>query len=423
MSVDRKTAPTTYPFGTLVMPAETVEQLPNGITFHRYIGGDQPVVNISLHFTGGTVEMGEATAKLTTGMLTEGTASRSAEDLAEVLDYYGARIATRTLAHRSVIELSLLSSTAGDMLEVLADMLVHPSFPAERLELNKLRAKNVVRSADCSPANVADKAIRPLLYGPTNAMAHSMTEEDIDSVSREDIVAAHQRLMCPSAIHAYMSGLADDSTVAQVCAFLGSLPQLGQGYAMNIEPCQAAAPGTIVHSIVPGAMQSAVHCALPTIGRDHPDFVALRFTIMALGGYFGSRLMANIREEKGLTYGISAWLSAAYEGASANISTLTAHSSVDMVIEEIRREMGRMATEPPSGDELETFRTYAMTGLAELLDNPLSVMQYYGTQNLVGAPEGYFEEQQRVLQSLTPDRIARISAQYLNPDDLLISLT
>ena len=84
--------------------------------------------------------------------------------------------------------------------------------------------------------------------------------------------------------------------------------------------------------------------------------------------------------------------------------------------------MAGMSLNPPSGEELERFRTYAMSGLAELLDNPLSVMQNYASQNLVGIPAGYFERQQSVLQNLSSDDIARISAQYLNPDELRISI-
>ena len=92
------------------------------------------------------------------------------------------------------------------------------------------------------------------------------------------------------------------------------------------------------------------------------------------------------------------------------------------MIAELRRELAEMSANPPSGEELERFRTYAMTGLVELLDNPTSVMQYYGTQNLVNAPSDYFECQQRVLQNLTSDEIARVSRKYLDPSLLRISL-
>ena len=91
------------------MPAETVEHLANGVTFHRYIGGDQPVCRLTLHFAGGISEMGEAATKLLLNQLTEGTATRSADDIAEAIDYNGARFATQAQTHFSVTDLFVLS--------------------------------------------------------------------------------------------------------------------------------------------------------------------------------------------------------------------------------------------------------------------------------------------------------------------------
>ena len=125
-----------------------------------------------------------------------------------------------------------------------------------------------------------------------------MTEADIDAVDAEMLRKVRQRLVCPSKMHAYLSGLLDTATVDAVRSFLESIPASGEGYDISLHPAKPETPGTMVTKEMPSTLQCAIACGIPTIGRDHPDYVPLRFAVMALGGYFGSRLMSNIREEK-----------------------------------------------------------------------------------------------------------------------------
>lgn len=422
MITDRTTAPALYPFAALTMPAQVVEHLANGVVFHRFSGGDQPVCRLTIHIPGGISELGEATVKVFLNQLTEGTKAMSAEEIAEALDYNGARFATQAHTHFCVADFAMLTSRVSETLPVLYSMLTEASFPDDRLDISKLRLKNALRTSLCDPSVVADQSLSPLMWGKDNPLSNSMTEADIDAVDAEMLRKVRQRLVCPSKMHAYLSGLLDTATVDAVRSFLESIPASGEGYDISLHPAKPETPGTMVTKEMPSTLQCAIACGIPTIGRDHPDYVPLRFAVMALGGYFGSRLMSNIREEKGLTYGISSSVLGGLDGAYVYIGTLTDRKFADEVIAELRRELADMSANPPSGEELERFRTYAMTGLVELLDNPTSVMQYYGTQNLVNAPSDYFECQQRVLQNLTSDEIARVSRKYLDPSLLRISL-
>jgi len=420
---DRRTPPQVYPFAQLTMPAETVEKLDNGLTFHHFSGGDQPICKLTLHFAGGISEMGEATAKVLASQVSEGTDTRSAEEIAEALDFGGVRLSTQSQAHHSVVSLSLLTSRLPEILPVLADMISSPSFPADRLAVTRQRMINAIQIAREDPSAVADLKLQALIWGKDNPYAHEISEPDIEAVDIVRLRECHTRLMCPARIHAYFSGLLDDSSISSVRDFLRNIPALSSGFDIELHPAKPAPGCSSIVSSMPSTMQSAISCSLPAPSREHPDYVPLRLSVMALGGYFGSRLMSNIREEKGLTYGINAAVMGNQDGAQVYIGTTTDRSATQLVIDEIRHELADMASNPPSGDELERFRTYAMTGLAEQLDNPISVMQYYGSQNLVGTPVDYFERQQSVLSALTPDEISRISSLYLNPDKLLISKT
>ena len=420
--IDRTQAPEVHPFGNLVMPDEQVEKLSNGIIFHRFSGGDQPVCNLTLHLTGGMLEMGEAECKLLLAMLTEGTATSTAEDIAEAIDFNGARFATQPQNHFCVVDMAVLTSRLDDVLPVLRDIIVNPVFPEERLEVARLKLKNSLLTMRHTPSAMASMGLIPLISGPENPLGKMLEDNDIDAVSSASLQSCHRRLLNPGRTNAYLSGLLDDDTVASVRTLLESLPALGLGYDFNYYPETPQPAGSMVSTDMPSTLQSAIACGIPAVGRSHPDYIPLRYTVMALGGYFGSRLMSNIREEKGLTYGINAGLLGGLDGAHVYIGTLTDRSNTELVIEEIRKELADMAVNPPQGEELERFRTYAMTCLAELLDNPQSVMQYYGSRNLVGTPDNYFAEQLNVLKSLTPEVMSRISEKYLSPDSMRISL-
>ncbi|MBO4942351.1 MAG: insulinase family protein [Muribaculaceae bacterium] len=420
---DRRTPPAVYPFAPMTMPGETVERLDNGLTFHRFSGGDQPVCNLTLHLTGGVSEMGEAAAKVLASQLSEGTAGRSADEISEALDDSGARLSCQSQAHHTTVKISLLTSRLPDILPVLSDMITEPSFPDDRLDVARQRLVTALHVSLEDPQAVADIRLQPLVWGRDNPLAHEMTEADIREVSAGTLRSLHRRLVCPARMHAYLSGLLDRDSIRATRDFLGNIPVLSSGYDIELHPAMPEPGGSMVVTDMPSAMQCAIACSIAAPGREHPDYVPLRFAVMALGGYFGSRLMSNIREEKGLSYGISAALMGSQDGAQVYIGTTTDRSTSDMVLDEIKHELTEMAVNPPAGEELERFRTYAMTGLAEQLDNPISVMQYYGSQNIVGTPSDYFERQQAILQSLTPDDIARTSAKYLNPTKLLISRT
>jgi len=420
---DRRTPPAVCPFAPMTMPREIVEHLDNGLTFHRFSGGDQPICRLTLHFAGGISEMGEATAKMLISQISEGTTKRSAEEIAEALDFCGVRLNTQSQAHHSIISLSLLTSHLPGILPLLTDMITAPAFPAARLEVARQRLISALRIAREDPAAVADIKLQPLIWGTENPLAHEMTEADIDAVDTDRLHKCHIRMICPARMHAYLSGLLDDDCVAAVRDFLNNIPVLSDGYDAIYYPPKPLPGGTMVCTDITNTMQTAISCALPAPGREHPDYVPLRLSVMALGGYFGSRLMSSIREDKGLTYGITAALMGSQDGAQVYIGTTTDRSATDIVIDEIHHELADMAINPPAGEELERFRTYAMTGLAEQLDNPISIMQYYGSQNIVGTSKDYFERQQSVLSVLTPDEISRVSSLYLNPSALLISRT
>lgn len=419
---DRTTPPPTYPFGHMSMPVQTVETLPNGLTMHYFRGGDQPICSLSVIFPGGAAEHDEAAGRMAVNLLTEGTASHSADQLAEIIDFNGAKLGGVHMRHHTDIRLVALEHRIKDMLPVIAEIIAEPTFDTKRLQVAKIKAINELQTLRMDVSAVASDESNRLIYGSGHPLAHITVPEEIEQLTPEILAAIHKGIINPARAHAFMSGYFTDDILDSVRAMLAAIPPLSEGTPLNISPGIPAKGGTIVKIPFESSMQSAISISIPSIPRSHPDYIPLRMAVTALGGYFGSRLMTNIREEKGLTYGIRAMLCGSLEGSYVGIMARCDKSYAYTVTDEIKKELLLLASEPPRGEELERLKTHLASELADNLDSPSKVMQYYRNIITFGTPADYFEQQQRHLAALTDTTIADMADKYLRPEMLLTAI-
>lgn len=418
--MNRAVAPEVKPFGPLTMPAETVEVLANGLTLHVVEGGDQPVSRLSIAFSGGVSEIGNVpAARLLVSQIVEGTSHRDGAQIADILDFNGARFGAVPHGHNVCADLFFLNDRAEDLMSLWADCIVNPVYPEDRFETARLSALSAFLSSQQEVASLASAALGELMYGPGHPLGRPLTEEIFKALDAAPLRDLHRRLMCPARIHAFLSGRKDRRVGEAVRRMLLSIPSLSEGIGRIVQPMRPEEPQTR-RITKEGAFQDAIAAGMPGPDRSHSDYIALRLTVMALGGYFGSRLMLNIREEKGLTYGINAALMGTPEGSMLNIAAQCDGRSTDTVINEIGAEMRRMVTDPPAGEELRRLKLHASTDLAEILDTPTSIMGYYANRLYVGTPDDYFERQQKAIETLSPDIISEMAARYLDPSRLTI---
>lgn len=267
---------------------------------------------------------------------------------------------------------------------------------------------------------MASRNDKKLVFGASHPINRMIDAEGIDALSTDDIQAACRQAFTP-APRLFIAGNLEEVLPA-VSDFFGRLDYNAPAADQNIIDMQPL-PGSHTFVIdVDAEHQAALAISIPTIDRNHPDYIALRLVIMALGGYFGSRLMANIREDKGYTYGIQANLLGYREGGVISIMTETATQYIDAVINEVRHELIRLREQPMPDDELFIVKNNAMTSLAATLDTPFSIMDLHISQFHTGTPENYFEKQLEVINSLSTPQILELSQKYLDIDRLLISI-
>lgn len=415
---DRTIAPQVKPFGHLAMPSQSVEVLPNGVTLHHIAAGNDPIGQLAVVIDGGTAEAGSVPlAAAAMSLIPDGSVNHSEEEIADILDFNGARITPRSGDHHSLLLLSFLNNTASQVVPLLADCLRAPVYDADKIEVLRLRLRSAYLTNMQNVSWLAEETFTNELFGAGHPLACTNTLEKIDSFTRDELVDWHSRILNPAKIHVFVSGPEGDSSVMDIVrrAF-GSLTPLGSGVACDYRQLDKGLRGRRINVRKEDAVQNAIFAGFPTIDRSHPDYIALRLAVMALGGYFGSRLMTNIREDKGLTYGISAGLYGTPDGAYAGIAAEFDPMFTDAVISEIDHEIRRMITEPPSGQELERLKLYASTTLAESLESAAAIAGYYRTGHVLNLAPDYFGQQMKQIASLTPDKISEVIDCCYSPD-------
>lgn len=419
--LDRTIAPHVKPFGQLCMPPQVVEQLSNGITLHHIAVGNNPIGQIAVVIDGGTAEAGSvplATAAMC--LIPDGSINHSEEEIADILDFNGARITPRSVDHHSLLILSFLNNTAPAVVPLLADCLQSPVYDADKMEVLRLRLRSAYLTNMQNVSWLAEETFNKELFGSGHPLTNTNTLEKIDSFTRDDIVDWHRRLLNPSSIHVFVSGPENDKSVIEIVRqSFGAIEALGGGIECIYFPIKDYKQSRRVNVPKDDAVQNAIFTGFPTIGRSHPDYIALRLAVMGLGGYFGSRLMTNIREDKGLTYGISAGLYGTPEGAYIGISAEFDPLFTESVISEIDREMRLMISEPPTGQELERLKLHASTSLAESLESAASIAGYYRTGHVLKIASDYFNRQMAEIEKLTPEKISQVIDRYYSPDTQL----
>ncbi len=421
-SLDRTIAPPVANFSEIHLVDEQIASLSNGVDFHIINSGEQALSQLSLMWEGGTLDAPyRSLPSVVMESLQENSAKLTGAEIADVIDYCGARLMPSAATHYAGLSLLALNSRFDKLLPMLGEIILNPSFDSSKIEMitRKLASRKAVQQAKVS--YLASVRAIQAIAGADHPEAKPDTPEIITSITTDDVQQAYSSIIGAGRLHAYLSGKFDDAFIAQVRSFLEQLPIANAKSIIHIQPHKADAPRRFDLKVA-DAQQSAVVMAMPTISRDHPDYIDLRMAIIALGGYFSSRLMSNIREEKGLTYGINSVLAGSHEGAYMNIEAQCDAAYVEQVIDETRNEIIGLTTNPLSTDELNRVKMHAWSSLANAADSAFSASGFYMLRLTAGTPDDYFERQLSAIKNLTSNRVAELASQYLNPADLRISV-
>lgn len=394
----------------MITPEEAL--LSNGVQVYFVPGGSQDVLKIEFIFDAGRwFETKAAAAYFTAQLLSKGTPDKSSFEIAQIFDRFGAHLEINPGLDFISVALYALNKNLEPVLQLLIEILSTPAFPEkEFIQTRELFLQNLKINNE-KTSFVASQEFRKKLFGEKHPYGVEIEEQTAKQIAIGDLEQHFSAFMhSPKVFISGKIGPANRELMLQ------KFQQLKPGAkAERNEPESSRVTG-YQHITRKESVQSSVRMGKPTVLRTHSDYVPLLFVSHILGGYFGSRLMKNIREEKGLTYGISASVHALRHESYLVIGADVNKENVDLTFKEISKEIKILCTESISGDELETTRNHFIGSLQSEITTPFAHADKIKTIKLFGLDADYYRRMISRIEAITPSVIAETSARYFDED-------
>lgn len=417
MNIDRHTPPAFKTVDALDLLPVEVFQLDNGIKVHLMEAGSQEVAKIDVLFPAGSVQAGKPLiASATNTVMAEGTTTLTSVEISEKIDFYGAYIGQQTNYHHSVLTLISLSHYLPETLAILEDIIKNPVFPQHEIDtfLSKRKQEFLVEGEKVK--TIAMRSFTQQLFSKEHPYGNYLGEEHFEQLTRNDLVDFHKRVYTPEQAHILIAGQPGDDIKALLNKHLGQKWGDSNIPSDKLSNFDAIKPQTIV---VPkaGAVQSAIKIGRRLFNKVHPDYFDVQILNTVLGGYFGSRLMTNIREEKGLTYGISSYLMPYKHSGFMVISTEVKADNRELAVTEIFNEMERLRNEPISPEELNLVKSQMTGDMIRNFDGPFATADNYRGLIDLDLSSTHFQKRFNAILNMTPERLMDLANHYFQPAD------
>ena len=335
-------------------------ELDNGCKIFFFNSGDQELVRIEWIFNNLSFNAAKPLLNMAVNtMLTDGTTQLTAAEIADRVDFYGAFLQVDYGFDHSQVTLFSLVKHLASTLPVVKAILTDSVFPAKELETFKRNQQQKLQVNLKKNDVVARRMFNKAVYGNT-IYGFGAEATDYDKLDRGDMMLHFKKMYQPGNCTIVIAGKISDETTALISSEFGVGWQNQIGGVDIIQPVPTAIGKHFNLEEKPEALQSAIRIGGPMINRLHPDFPALQVLNTVLGGYFGSRLMANIREDKGYTYGIGSGMSSFKQGGAFFIATEVGAEVCRSAVQEIEKEINILKTELIPDDELSLVRNYML---------------------------------------------------------------
>lgn len=394
--------------------------LPNGIDIVYIHDPAQEVFKIDAVFEAGIYYQPKPLiASTAINMLNGGTARHTAEEIADLFDYYGAYIDFNCGLNKSELSLISLTKYAEPVLVQLAEMITGSIVPEKELDLF-LTNKRQEHLVTCEKTSyLARKEFSRLIFGDKHPYANPISAEDYLHVQREEVLD-----FCHEHVHAcgcrlMLCGNVSETVLQTVIREFATLPCPKAEHPVPEYPFTPAQPGRY-HVTKDNAAQTSLRIGKSGVRLDDPDYAHFLLLNTVLGGYFGSRLMSNIREEKGYTYGIQSFNVSLPQGSYWCIAAEVNNQHTQSAIQETFKEIQRLRTEPVPEEELNLVKNFLHGDLLRELDGVFSQSDALKHKLNYNMDNSIYLRLIREITTATPDDLLRLAQQYWNPDEMYV---
>lgn len=420
MSLDRSIQPRVRDIEHLAVQMPRRSVMPNGVPLNVLDSGDNEVVRIDLLMEGGRWQQSQPLQALFANrMLREGTLRYSASEIAEKLDYYGAWLELSSASEYAYITLYSLNKYLPQTLEILESIVKEPVFPEKELGIivdNNIQ-QFIVNSSKVD--FLAHRALMKAVYGEEHPCGRLVQKEDYYRINPAVLREFYDRHYHSENCTVYVSGKVSDDCIRRIEEAFGR-EAFGKGFRKpeRREFALASAADKRIFVEYADAMQSAVRMGMLSLERSHPDYLKARVLVTLFGGYFGSRLMSNIREEKGYTYGIAAGI-VPYPGQGMLvINTETTNEFAEPLIGEVYHEIDRLQNELVPEDELAMVKNYMLGEMCRSYESAFSLADAWMFVQISGFGDSHFEDALNAVKDITPGEIRELAGKHLCKENL-----
>jgi predicted Zn-dependent peptidase len=415
---DRKTPPRiidAIEFDLRLKPAEKIS-LANGTPVYAINAGAEDVLQLEwVFYAGNWYENRNLIAATTNFMLKNGTSEKTAFRLNEHFEYYGSYLNRSCANETATITLHCLSKHLEVLLPVVREIITDSVFPEEELVTYKQNMQQRLRVSLKKCDFVAGRLIDTYLYGENHPYGRYSRFEDFEALSREELLAFYKSHYQNGRLIMFAAGRLPPNLFQVLEQNFGDLP------LQSLAPAPISSlPATEKKYRVindPQGVQGAVRMGTPFPNRHHPDFLKAQVLNSVFGGFFGSRLMSNIREEKGYTYGIHSYLENHLQQSAWVISTEAGRDVCEATIAEVYKEMEALRTEPIDEEELLLVRNYMIGSILGDLDGPFHIINRWKNIVLNDLDESFFYKQIETIKTVSAEELQALANKYLQPEN------
>lgn len=411
--LDRKIAPPFKRVANIAIPQAKRTCLDNGIPLYYIEAGKQPVVRLEFIFKAGAwYEDNKGASYFAAKMLSEGTQQKSSAQISYEVEKFGAYLELNPTLDYSIVTLECLSKHLNNLLPLLHEILRQPTFPEDELVTLKNIKAQQTRVQNEKSSFLASKKFREAIFGEAHPYGKDLSLEDIDKLTRDDVRSFYdQYYTLPFEV--LISGLPNSGFIADINKIFGQ----------TVLQKAAADPTYISHPISSPTiiekeanLQSSIRVGKKLLTKDQPDYVKLLIVNEILGGYFGSRLMKNIREDKGYTYGISSALVPLRNDGYFIIGTDVNKENTLNTLQEIYKEIEVLQTTLISDDELNTVRSFMIGSFLSEINTPFALSDKFKGVHLYGLGYDFYDSYLQTVNNITSTEIRDLAQQYLQRD-------
>ena len=411
--INRIDAPDIKTLDKLDLPNVEKTNLDNGIPLYVINSGEQEVVKLDFVFEAGKwYEPKNLLADFVNRMMREGVKGKTAKEIADIFEFYGCNLESSVSFTSAGFQLYSLSKHIPAVLPLLMEVFTEATFPEDEFAtmLNNRRQKHTERLAKND--YVSNRNFLSAMWGKTHPYGRVTEFEDFENVTTDMLREFYKKYYNASNCFIIASGKMDEALIKSINTIFGVSSWVGEMAPEGMEHIASPSLDLVQHTEKKDSVQSSIMIGNACINKYHPDFDKLSVVNTLFGGYFGSRLMANIREDKGYTYGIFSSISSYHHGGIFEISAEVGKEVSEATINEVKNEIELMRNDLVDEEELETVKNYLIGRMMRSIDGAMKYADVYKGLILYGRDSEYLNEYLKTIQTITAEEVRDLFRKY-----------